>query len=68
MTLMESHTTDQLHIIVNHLPFDRLIANLNGLTTKSAGTIFNHRKSFGQKIVKTLSILVTLHKLSRFCP
>ena len=51
---------------MNHLPFNRLLANFNSLATKPASSIFDHRKGLGEEVIQALPISVSLHEIGRF--
>ena len=50
--VVEHHAADELDIEVHHVPSERVAADIDGFSTKTARAVFHNRKSLGEDLVE----------------
>ena len=57
---MQDHAADELHVEVDHLPFDGVADHIDMASTEAAGRVFHHGKGLGQDLVEGFLLLLVV--------
>ena len=66
MAIVKSHSANQLNIVVDHFPVQRLLADHGGTSAHATSAILDYGKRLGKKLLQSFSLLKTLHELRGF--
>ena len=54
LALVQGNATDELHVVVDHVPRELMVTDYHRAATQAAGTVFDDGKGLGQNLVKGL--------------